>query len=214
MCLLGVSLTLLPILGVKSPENPNFGGVNRRFQAKRAKYWKFHVIETPASISTKYCTTMEAIKWSLWVVPIGAQQIQDGGRSPFWKITKILTSPEGFDQSLRNLVHWCKMAQLTAPTVKKFDFQKSKMADGRHFKNRKIAISLQPCDRFWWNLAQWHILVPYKGSFVKITNFWNPTWRRPTFKNHKNRDISATVWPIFTKFGTLMQHGSLNLSDR
>ena len=34
----GVSLTLLPILGVKSPENPNFWGVNRRFQAKRAKY--------------------------------------------------------------------------------------------------------------------------------------------------------------------------------
>jgi len=42
----GVSLTLLPILGVKYPENPNFWGANRRFQAKRAKYWKFHVIET------------------------------------------------------------------------------------------------------------------------------------------------------------------------
>ena len=39
MCLLGVSLTLLPILGVKSPKNPNFWGVNGRFQAyKRAKY--------------------------------------------------------------------------------------------------------------------------------------------------------------------------------
>ena len=34
----GGFLTLLPILGVKSPENPNFWGVNRRFQAKRAKY--------------------------------------------------------------------------------------------------------------------------------------------------------------------------------
>jgi len=34
----GVSLTLLPILGVKSSENPTFWGVNRRFQAKRAKY--------------------------------------------------------------------------------------------------------------------------------------------------------------------------------
>ena len=75
MCLLGVSLTLLPILGVKSPENPNFGGVNRRFQAKRGKYWKFHVIETTASISTKFCTTIETIKNSSWVVPIGAQQL-------------------------------------------------------------------------------------------------------------------------------------------
>jgi len=29
----GVSFILLPILGVKSPQNPYFGGVNRRFQA-------------------------------------------------------------------------------------------------------------------------------------------------------------------------------------
>jgi len=34
----GVLLILLSILGVKSPENPNFWGVNRSFQAKRAKY--------------------------------------------------------------------------------------------------------------------------------------------------------------------------------
>jgi len=33
-------------------------------------------------------------------------------------------------------------------------------------------------------------------------------------ENHKNRDISATVCPIFTKFGTLVQNGSLNRSDR
>ena len=36
-----------------------------------------------ASISTKFCTTIETIKNSSWVVPIGAQQIQDGGRPPF-----------------------------------------------------------------------------------------------------------------------------------
>ena len=28
---------------------------------------------------------MEPIKWSSSMVPIGAQQIQDGGRPPFWK---------------------------------------------------------------------------------------------------------------------------------
>jgi len=85
MCLLGVSLTLLPILGVKYPKKPNFWGVNRRFQAKQAKYWKFHVIETTASISTKFCATIETIKWSSWVVSIGAQQNQDGGQPPLWK---------------------------------------------------------------------------------------------------------------------------------
>jgi len=40
MCLLGVSLTLLLILGVKGPQNPNFWGVNRRFQAKLEKILK------------------------------------------------------------------------------------------------------------------------------------------------------------------------------
>jgi len=33
-------------------------------------------------------------------------------------------------------------------------------------------------------------------------------------KNHKNRDISATVWLIFTNFGTLEQNGSLNRTGR
>ena len=108
--LLGVSLTLLSIfLGGESPENPNFGGVNRRFQAKRAKYWKYHIIENPASISTKFCTTMNTIKRSSSVVPISGQQIQDGGWPPSWKSTKIAISPQWFDWSLRNLVSWCKM---------------------------------------------------------------------------------------------------------
>jgi len=73
MCLLGVSLTLLPISWVKSPppKKNNFWVVNRRFQAKQIQYWKFHIIETTASISTKFCTT-ETIKRSSWVVPIRA----------------------------------------------------------------------------------------------------------------------------------------------
>jgi len=79
MCLLGVSLTLLPILAVKIPRKPQFLGVNRRFQAKRAKYWKFHFIVTTASISTKFCKTIETIKRSSWVVSTNL------GRPPFWK---------------------------------------------------------------------------------------------------------------------------------
>jgi len=33
-------------------------------------------------------------------------------------------------------------------------------------------------------------------------------------ENHKNRDISATVWPTFMKFGKTMQKGSLHHRDR
>ena len=56
-------------------------------------------------------------------------------RSPSWKITKIAISPQRFDRSLWNLVRWCKMCPLTAQIIKKFEFHKSKMADGRHFEN-------------------------------------------------------------------------------
>jgi len=76
---------IAPHFEVEIPRNPKFWSVNRRFRAKRAKYWKFHVIETTAPISTKFCTTIETIKWSSRVVPISAQQIQYGGRPPFWK---------------------------------------------------------------------------------------------------------------------------------
>ena len=70
--------------GGEIPRKPHFWDVNMRFQAKRAKYWKFHFVETTASISTKFCKTIETIKKSSRVVPAGAQQIQDGGRPPFW----------------------------------------------------------------------------------------------------------------------------------
>ena len=110
-----------------------------------------------------FCTTTDTIKRSSWVVPIGAQQIQDGRRPPFWK-------------------------------------------------NRLIAISLQSFDRFWWDLVQWRILDPYSRHTVKISNFWKSNMATVAIlKNHKNRDISATVWPILTKFCMLAQNGPLIL---
>ena len=91
VCLLWVSLMLFPIFRVKFPETPKFWGVNRRFQAKRAKYWKFHVIETTASISNKFLHNDRDHQ----VVTVGGpnrrQQIQDRGRPPFWK--KNVKSP-------------------------------------------------------------------------------------------------------------------------
>jgi len=76
---------------------------------------------------------------------------------------KLAISPQGFDQYLQNLVRWCKMVPLTAATVKIYEFQKSKISDGRHFENRKIAISLQPCDQFneiWHSDTYW----PHTGN--------------------------------------------------
>jgi len=57
------------------------------------------------------------------------------------KIRKIAISPQRFDRSLRNLVSLCKMGLLTVLTVKKFEFGKSKMADGRHFGKKTVKSS-------------------------------------------------------------------------
>ena len=51
------------------------------------------------------------------------------------KVTKIAISPQQFDRSLQNLARLCKIGLLTVLTVKKFEFPKSKMADGRQHKN-------------------------------------------------------------------------------
>jgi len=52
------------------------------------------------------------------------------------KISKIAISPQQFDRSLQNLARLRKIGLLTALAVKKFEFPKSKMASGCHFKNR------------------------------------------------------------------------------
>ena len=87
--LLGVSLIMHSILGVKLSKKTNFSDVNRHFQAKRAKYWNFHVIETTTLIATKFCTKIRTTKYTLrrgskWAL----KRIQNGGRPPYWKNPK------------------------------------------------------------------------------------------------------------------------------
>ena len=67
------------------PKNPQFWGVNRRFQAKLVKSKNVHIIKTTASIPTKFCTVIKTTKCPSWVVPTHALQIQDGGWPPSWK---------------------------------------------------------------------------------------------------------------------------------
>ena len=49
------------------------------------------------------------------------------------------------------------------------------------------------------------------GQTAKVSNFSKTKMAAAAIlKNQKNRDISATVSPIFTKFGTLVQNESHN----
>jgi len=164
MCLLGASLTLLPILGVKSPENPNFWGTNMHFQAKSGKILK-------VSCYRNSCIDFNHILHNdgdHQVVVVGGPNMCPTNprwrQPPSWKkITKIAISPQRFDQSLQqNLVRWCKMGSLTAPTVKKFEFHKSKKLSYRRVTARCVLsavilpITTQQCrnylyDKSWPN---------------------------------------------------------------
>ena len=66
----GGFVDIVPNFGVKSPRNPNFGGTNRRFQAKRENYWKFHTTKTTSSISTKFCTICVPTNPRWWTAAI------------------------------------------------------------------------------------------------------------------------------------------------
>ena len=79
MCFLGVLLILPPFCD-EIPKKTILGAWLGVFKPSRQNNWKFYVIETTASILTKFGTTIETTNWSSSEVAVGAQQIQDGGR--------------------------------------------------------------------------------------------------------------------------------------
>jgi len=165
MCLLGGSLTLLPIWGVKPPKTPIFG------------VW-------------------------IGVFKPNGQNIES------FMLSKLL---HRFQPNLAQRYRPARGRRVWSQTAP----NKSKMADGRHFEktlNRHISATVWP---ILIDLVQWCILASYSGCTVKISNFWkSKIAAADVLKNHKYCDIYITVWPIFTKFGMLMQNGSINRSDR
>jgi len=149
------------------PKNPLKRSVNRRFQAKVAKYYNLHIMETTASIPTRFCTVIKTTKCPSRVVQSPTQQIQDGGRPPSWK-NRI--SPQRFDRFRPNLARRHSSTLLSHPTVTNLKFWKSKMAAAAILKNLKIAISRPRLDRFRWNLAWWRSFALLSVPTVKISN--------------------------------------------
>ena len=83
------------------------------------------------------------------------------------------------------------MGLFTVRPLKKFEFHKSKMADGRHFKNRYIILSQQPFDWLLLNLARWCMLVPRACRKVEIFNFWQSYTRL-----NMSHVRAARVWHV------------------
>jgi len=125
-------------------------------QAKEVKYWKLYIIETSASISTKFCRTTETTKL---VVIIGGHSTRPA--NPRWRTASILkkkplnaTSLQLFDRFWRNLATWQISACYSKPTVKISNFWKFKMAAPVVLKVTKIAISMQRFYRSLRNLVR------------------------------------------------------------
>jgi len=57
-----------------------------------------HIIQTTASIPTKYYTVIKTTKCPLRVDRTHASQIQDGGQPPSWKNRKIAINQQRFDR--------------------------------------------------------------------------------------------------------------------
>ena len=136
--------------------------------------------------------------------------------SKFWKskkmvaaaiftVTKIAIPLQQFDRSIWNLVRWCKMGLLNAPTVKKIS---------------KVKHGGQP--PFWKPLnCRISILmkfgtVMYIGPLqhtrlLKLRIYEIQECHGRYLENHRNLDISTTVLPIFTRFDIMIQNGVFNL---
>ena len=131
---------------------PPKGGVNRHFQAKVAKYWNLHIIETTSSIPTKFCTVIKITKYPSWVVQLPTEQIQDGGRPPSCKDKKspyIGNGSTNFDQI------WHGDAGRSPWSRRPLKIWKSMMVAAAILENRKIAIFWPWFDRFRRNLTRW-----------------------------------------------------------
>jgi len=96
-------------------------------------------------------------------------------------------------------------------------FEISKIQDGgsRHLKKSKIEISRQWFDRSPRNLARWCSSTLLTVPTDTNLKFWkNSTcWQPPSWKI-ENWHISAVVWAISTKVGTLTHFVRLDRSDR
>jgi len=80
MCLLGIRPYCTPFKGSNSTKTPILGawigGFSHWRQILKLAYFRNYY----TSIVTKFYTVIETSKYSLWVVQISSNQIQDGGR--------------------------------------------------------------------------------------------------------------------------------------
>ena len=142
-------------------------------------------------------------------------QIQDGGRTPYWK-SFLAISRRHNGRSTRNLEHRWSITCRYRSRYQNRNFRKFKMADGRHFENSFKSISqweLSDFEQIWYADANFHsqdgYLTKRNSKFFKF--------KMADGRHIDNRFfgyISAPFWPINAKFGTVLVRFRGNLVCR
>jgi len=154
-----------------------FGSEFKIAGAEHRYYYYF--IYRPTDYSDTVTKTFDRFWWNLaqWrtLAPYCGStvkiflKIQDGTGGHL-ENHKIALSPQRFDRSLRNLVWWCKKGVSAALTVRKFEFQKIRMAEGRHFriiiKSPYLCNRLTDFNTIWHNDAYWSPAPDVKFKFL------------------------------------------------
>jgi len=116
---------------------------------------------------------------------------------------KMSTSQEWLDHLSWNLVRWGIFAFSTLPAVKKLEFLKTKMADVRHFENRKspcFGNDFTDCNQIWHD----DVYSPSQPCQpLKCRNFTNPRWRMTAM-------LKIRKLPYLSNSSTDCRHGDLN----
>jgi len=111
------------------------------------------------------CTADRPLKFPIW----GKSKMA----ATMLKITKIAIFPQRFDRFLRNLVRWCKMGLLTAPTVKNLNFKNPRWRTDTILKTVKspyLCNLLTDFDEIWHSDACWSPAPDVKFKFLIFDN--------------------------------------------
>ena len=170
-----------PHFGGKIPQNPYFWGVNRHFQAYRAKYYDLHTI----------------------VCGLNTRKTNQRWRTD--AILKIENLPylQKVSTDLRQIWYddacWASQPdrRLKFSTFKNPRWRTAailKIENGQYLRNCSTDLR-----EIWHNDTQW----ASKLDRLKFRTFKNPRWRTAATMKMEKSAISPDVWSIFTKFGTI-----------
>ena len=124
-------------------------------------------------------------------------QIQDGGRTPYWK-SFLAISRRHIGRSTRNLEQRWRITCRYRSRYQNCNFRKFMMADGRHFENSFISISQPWIIRFRSNLVH-RYKFPFRAwKFDERSKFFK--WPTDAILEIVFGYISAPYWPIYANF--------------